>query len=116
MSQAPVDRELECRRKENAGGEPPDIPDELYKGLPEAMRIQVALAFARRNELRSQRAPAYEPAGPYATAAVDDRRKIPEPIACASYPVRAGSAGEKVQGDTKLDLLKPLMGSSRPCV
>ena len=57
VSQGPGDRELETRRRECAGEEPPEISNEVIQLLPEIMRMQVATAFARRDKLRAENSP-----------------------------------------------------------
>jgi hypothetical protein len=53
-------RELECRRAEANGGEPPEVPEDVTRILPERTKLQIAAAFVRRDNLRIAKANAEE--------------------------------------------------------
>ena len=70
-SQVPQSRELHCRTLEANGEEPPEVPDDVYRNLPENVRLQIAEALVRRDGIRAARNTAAKQRAEHAKAAAD---------------------------------------------
>ena len=47
-------RELECRRLEARGEQPPNLPDEIYDNLTEEQRLRVSESMIRAGDIASE--------------------------------------------------------------